>query len=126
MIKEIDLFRDSDAYSLSMFLLYKLVDDSKYSTLSELAYILDKKSLIDLCEYFGGLTIKIPTLEEIRSILAILMVYQRVNVDNIPYEQALKESEYKLNNTTKTREIYKRVSEVLKQYDIKARRSSDD
>ena len=62
----------SDTYSLILFCLYKIKNNEKYSTLSELAYVLDKDNLLKLCEYFGGLTIKIPTIDEIESLVQAL------------------------------------------------------
>lgn len=126
MTDDLDIFKDNDVYSLAMFLLYKLIDDPKYSTLSELVYILDKKNLLELCQYFGGLTIKIPTLEEIRSMLSLLMLYERVNIEGMPYDEAVKKSEYELSNTLKTKEIYSQICSIMKEYDIKARRSIED
>ena len=57
-----------DVYSLMLFAMFKLRDIPEYASLSEMVYILDKDSLLKLCEYFGGLTIKIPTIEELESI----------------------------------------------------------
>ena len=64
MIKDLTTLKEPDLYSLSMFTLYKLVDIPEYSSISELSYILDKTNLLKLCEYFGGTTIKIPTLND--------------------------------------------------------------
>ena len=65
MNSELRKLKTKDVYSLILFILYKLKEDPKYSTLSELAYILDKDSLLNLCQYYGGLTITIPTIAEI-------------------------------------------------------------
>lgn len=46
--------KEQDLYSLSLFCLYKLMGTNEYSSLSELAYILDKDNLLNLCEFFGG------------------------------------------------------------------------
>ena len=75
---EIDTLRDKDLYSLVLFALFKLRDIPEYSALSELAYILDKDNMLKLCEYFGGLTLKIPTIEELEGILYSLVLYQQV------------------------------------------------
>ena len=61
--KELDNLKMTDTFSLILFVLYKIRDVKEYSTLSELAYILDKDALLNLCEYFGGMSIKIPTIE---------------------------------------------------------------
>jgi hypothetical protein len=46
-----------------------------YMVLSELVYVLDKDNLLKLCEYFGGSTIKIPTIKELESIVYSLLLY---------------------------------------------------
>lgn len=72
---ELDTLRDKDIYSLVMFALFKLRDIPEYSSLSELAYVLDRENMLKLCEYFGGLTIRIPTIDELESILYSLVLY---------------------------------------------------
>ena len=52
----------------------KIKDLPEYSTLSELAYILDKKSLLKLCEYFGGITMTIPTIEDLENLTKSLLL----------------------------------------------------
>ena len=78
-----------DSYSLILFVLYKLREVPEYAAISELAYVLDKDNLLKLCEYFGGLTIKIPTIEELEEIVHSLLLYQYVNIDNMSFEEAL-------------------------------------
>ena len=56
---ELDKLTTSDIYSLMLFALYKSNELPEYSTLSQLAYILDKEHLLQLCEVFGGLTINL-------------------------------------------------------------------
>ena len=72
---EIAKLKEMDVYSLMLFALYKIKDIPEFSTLSEMAYVLDKDNLLKLCEYFGGLTIKIPTVEELQSIIYALVLY---------------------------------------------------
>ena len=72
------------------FVLFKLRDIPEYSTLSELAYILDRKNLLQLCEYFGGLTIKIPTITELESIVYSLTLYQYINIEGKTMDEAIK------------------------------------
>lgn len=87
--KNILKLKQSDIYTLMLFVLFRVRELPEYSTLSEMAYILDKDSLLKLCEYFGGMTIQIPTINELQSILYSLTLYQYINVENIPYELAI-------------------------------------
>ena len=73
--QELNNLKSQDIYSLILFALYKLREIPEYSTLSELAYIVDKENLLKLCEYFGGTTIHIPTIDELESILYSLLLY---------------------------------------------------
>ena len=79
--KELDNLKMTDTFSLILFVLYKIRDVEEYSTISELAYILDKDALLDLCEYFGGMSIKIPSIDELESIINSLLLYQYINID---------------------------------------------
>ena len=56
-------FDNTDIYSIILFIIFKIKKLPEYAALSELVYVLDKDSLLKLCEYFGGTTIKIPTIE---------------------------------------------------------------
>jgi hypothetical protein len=78
---ELDALKNEDIYSLLLFALYKCRGTNEFSALSELAFILDENSLLSLCEYFGGLTITIPTIEELELMLSGLTMYKNVNVE---------------------------------------------
>lgn len=73
-----------------LFVLFKLRDIPEYSTLSELSFVLDKDNFLKLCEYFGGLTIQIPSISELQSIVYSLTLYQYVNVEGKTLDEALK------------------------------------
>ena len=59
---ELQKLHNIDIWSLMLFVLYNYQKVPEYSSISELAYILDERNLLKLCEYFGGQTIKIPTI----------------------------------------------------------------
>lgn len=86
---ELDNLRTKDIYSLILFALFKLKDLPEYASLSELAYILDKENLLKLCEFFGGMTITIPTMQELESIVYSLVLYQYINIDGMQYNEAV-------------------------------------
>ena len=88
---QIDALHTKDVYSLILFALFQLKQDPTYSTLSELAYILDQENLIKLLQYFGGITITIPTVEELNDILDALIIYKRVNLENEDFTKVIKE-----------------------------------
>lgn len=114
--EELAQLKKADIYSLMVFALFKLKNIPEYSSLSELSFILDKDSLLKLCEYFGGLTIKIPTIEELESIVYSLILYQYVNIDNIPYEDAIKMIGHESSELRKVKSDYQKICEVLENY----------
>ena len=105
-----------DSYSLILFVLYKLKDIPEYSAISELAYVLDKGNLLKLCEYFGGLTIRIPTIDEFEEVVHSLLLYQYVDINHMSFDEALK---LLGNRTTDVRIIkrnYNKIKHLLENY----------
>lgn len=113
--------KDVDVYSLSMFALYKLTDIPEYTTIGELPYILDRENMLKFCEYFGGQVIKVPTVDEIHSIMYLLLLYQYVNIDGMDYEDAIKLIGYDSKELRSVKSAYLKLCKVLKNYDIKPR-----
>lgn len=117
--KDISALRSVDVYSLVLFTLFQMKQVPEYATLSELAYILDKQNLLYLLEYFGGMTITIPTKEELQLVINTLLVYQYVKVEKMTYQKALNmlvnvpKGQYKQIEL-----LYSKVCEVLDKYYI--------
>ena len=106
-----------DIYSLILFALYKMENVPEYSTLSELVYILDKESLFNLLEYYGGLTIRIPTKYELEVIINALLLYQFTIIDNKDMDESLK----LLNERISQKDIlnaYNKLIDILKDYNF--------
>jgi hypothetical protein len=116
--KSINNLKDADVYSLSMFALYKLIDVPEYSVIGELPYILDKKNLLNLCNYFGGRTIKIPTLNELHSTMYLLLLYQYTKIEGKPYEDAVKLIGYKSSELRQVKTAYTKLCKVLDNYNF--------
>ncbi len=114
-------FKDVDIWSLMLFTLYKIKDLPEYSPISELAYILDKDNMLKLCEYFGGLTIKIPTIDELEEIVYALVLYQYVNIDGMEYDEAVKLLGEKSSNLRNIKSGYLKVCDVLNTYEFSKR-----
>lgn len=114
-------FKDVDIWSMVLFTLYKIKDLPEYSTISELAYVLDKDNMLKLCEYFGGLTIRIPTIDEMEEIVYALVLYQHVNIDHMEYDDAIKMLGEKSSNFRNIKSSYLKVCEVLNNYEFSKR-----
>lgn len=119
--EELNKLNKMDIYSLILFSLFKLRKIPEYSALSELVYILDKDSLLKLCEYFGGTTIKIPTIKELENLVYILVLYQYVNIEKMKYEDAVKIIGFNSSDLKRVKSDYKKLCDIIEEYDIKTR-----
>ena len=119
--EELNKLRTNDTYSLILFVLYKLRDVPEYSGVSELAYILDENNFLNLCEYFGGLTITIPTIKEIRDIVDALLLYQYVDIDGLNYDDAVVKIGFDSSQLRHAKKIYTNIKEIIKGYNLNAR-----
>ena len=113
--------KERDLYSLSLFSLYKLIGIPEYSSLSEMAYVLDKENLLYLCEYFGGQTIKIPTTTELESLVYSLLLYQYVKIEKIDYDEAIKIIGHESKDLRAVKANYRKLVEVLSNYTFNTR-----
>ena len=113
--------KERDVYSLLLFCLYKLSDIPEYSSISELVYVMDKQNFLNFCEYFGGQTIKVPTIDELDALMYSLLLYQYVKIDKIPYDMALTLIGHESKELRAVKKNYRKLCEVLQQYSIKSR-----
>lgn len=114
--EELQKLKTTDLFSLLLFVLYKIRDIDEYSTISELAYVLDKENLLNLCEYFGGLTIKVPTIDELESIINSLLLYQYINIDGYSYNDAVKKIGFESHQLRKIKKDYNKIVDILNDY----------
>lgn len=113
---ELENLKEKDIYSLMMFALYKAKDLPEYATLSELAYILDKESLLKLCEFFGGLTITIPMVDELENIIYALFMFEQVDIQGKDYTEVYEDMRNKEIDANHVKESYLLIKELLKEY----------
>lgn len=118
---KLDSLKEQDVYSLIMFTLYKVKDVPEYSTLSELVYLLDRNNALKLFEYFGGMTIKIPTLEELEQLVEALLLYQYVDIEGKDYKESLRAINISDTHRSAVACVYKQVKEVLTNYNLGVR-----
>lgn len=119
---ELNNLKLNDTYSLLLFVLYKLNAVPEYSGISELAYVLDEANFLNLCEYFGGLTIKIPTIQELRDLTDALMLYQLVDIEGMNYTAAIEKIGYAPSQMRHIKKIYKSMKSIMKDYKIETNR----
>lgn len=104
-----------------LFVLYKMKDKSEYSALSQLAYVMDnEESFLNLCEFFGGLTIRVPTIKELKNLIYGLLLYKAVAIDKHNFNDELDKLRIneKLSNKDMDiiKNIYLEILEVTKNY----------
>lgn len=120
--RELNNLTEADIYSLMLFALYKANELPEYSSLSQLSYILDKDNLLKLCEYFGGTTIRIPTISELELLLNSLLVYQLVDIENNPLETVLEDFRVKIGTNKEIKQNYYIIKELLSKYNFNSGR----
>ena len=119
ILKSLEELDQPDIYSLLLFSIYKLYDVPEYSTLSELVYTLDKKNLFNFLSMYGGMTIKVPTIQELQKMLDALLLYQLINFEKMESKDALKQFSNLTYSQKELIERYKTLEEVLSQYTFK-------
>lgn len=120
---ELENLNNSDIYSLMLFALYKANELPEYSALSQLAYILDKDNLLSLCEVFGGLTIRIPTIEELETLVYALLVFQQVDIERKPLAELRQLLTLKGLNMKDVEDSYRLIKDLLKNYNFNSGRN---
>lgn len=118
---ELQKLKQMDIWSLMLFVLYNFQKIPEYSAISELAYILDEKSLLKLCEYFGGQTIKIPTIDQMEETIYSMLLYQYVDIEKISLEDAILLLRLDKSKEKAVKSCYKTLKTVLTNYDISCR-----
>ena len=119
MIKNnIETLKQMDFYSIALFTLFKMTEKPEYSSLSQLAYILDEDNLLNLCEMFGGQTITIPTTKELESLIYSLLLYQYVKIDNLDYEEALQLIGHESCELRQVKKQYQALCKVMDKYNF--------
>lgn len=111
-----DSLRQQDIYSLMLFVLYKLKDDANYSTVSELAYLLNKEDLLTLCEFYGGQTITVPTIVELECILNALLMFEKVDLRGESYNKVVNEFSFRDADKQQLINAYEAIKYILKDY----------
>jgi hypothetical protein len=114
--KDLNLLKDNDIINILLFGLYKLKDDPEYSALSELIYVLDKDSLYKLCATYGGTTLKIPTIDELKEITNVLLLFQYINVDKKSFSEACNLIDPNCNDKKYLLQMYNKFVEILENY----------
>lgn len=119
IIKALEELDKKDIYSLILFTLYRLKETPEYSTLSELVYVLDNENFIKFLNYFGGQTIKVPTVRELSDVLDALIVYEQQQHSDNPLPEIMSEIGIDNKNRDAVVKCLQVISELMEKYDFK-------
>lgn len=119
---ELDKMSSPDLYSMMMFALFKLTEDARYRTISQLSYILDKDSMLKLCQFYGGMTLKVPTIKELDNVLNAIFLFQAVDLEKKDYNEVLNSFDARLVDKRSIEECYHVVKELLNNYNFSSGR----
>ena len=118
IIKALEQLDKKDISSLILFTIFKLKDQPQYTTLSELIYLLDEKSFSNLLNYFGGKTIKIPTVQEFNDLLSALLVLEQKENTDLSDEEIFNELNIKKTNRDTVMNNINVISKIIEDYDF--------
>lgn len=116
IIKDLNKLKEEDLITIILYCIYKFTNDPEYSTISELAYVLDRNSFYNMCATFGGTTLKIPTLKEYKTMVKVMLIFDYVNSDGLSFSEACN----KLGVSESDEDIismYSMMNEVLESYE---------
>lgn len=109
-----DLKDSSELYYLSLLIISSKI--GKGSILPELVFLLDEKSLNNLLFYYGGETVKFPTLSELRDQLYGILMYYYYDVQGNSWRKSIDKLgvEYSGELSYKLRKLREEVLDNLK------------
>ena len=110
-----------DIWSLMLFVLCNFQNIPEYSSLSELAYVLDEKNLLRLCEYFGGQTIKIPTIDELEVTVYAMLLYQYIDIEHMNEKDATELIRVDADLLKNIKSCYAKLKNILDKYSFSSR-----
>ena len=104
-----------------LFTLYKTLDIPELSSISEMIYLLPKESVLALCEYYGGMTIRIPTLDELEILLHTIKLYKDVDIDKKDKSESIENMGISGRKKSCVLQEYEKVVRILNEYQFKQR-----
>ena len=105
---------NSDIYYMALALLHVLRDEGSYTDTSRLALILDEENFDRLIDNCGGMTITIPTRDEVNISLKSLIYYQLTSMHHLSNKEALEKSGLSIVDAAKVQAKSRRIRGYLK------------
>lgn len=115
----IQTLTEKNIYSLLLFVLYKMINDDEYSDLSKLIYLMSKEDFYKLCHFYGGKTIKIPTVEQLNLLLDAMQVWNDVTFENKSVTESIRAHKF---NGKDVVPVYNKICDAIKEYEFVERK----
>lgn len=109
-------FKKQDIYAVLCSYLFEFKELPEYSTLCELAYLVDVDSFSNLIKYFEGQTVKIPTREEFQTAIRTLLLLQYYEVEKRPWKESLKEAGFQSSEGRAAQNRLNKLKEAITKY----------
>lgn len=111
-------FKEPDVYAILCGFLYEFKEIPEYSILSELTYLMDSKSFINLIKYFEGQTIRIPTKEEFQSAIKVLLLLQYFEIEKKPWRESLQLAGFQTSEGRSAQKKLDKLKDTLNTYNF--------
>jgi hypothetical protein len=108
--------KKQDVYAVLCAYLFEFKEIPEYSIICELAYLLDCSSFVNIINYFGGQVLHIPTQEEFRSALRVLLLLQYTEVEKRPWKESLKLAGFQSSEGRMAQNRLNKLKETLAKY----------
>jgi len=116
----------SDLYYLSLTVLASRISNGSF--LPELVFLLDEKSLNNLLYYYGGQTIEVPKLSDLRDYLYGILIYYYYDIQGLSWKKSVAKIglEFNAELSYKLRRLRKDVIKSLEGIKIPKMKSGDE
>lgn len=88
MININDKLDVDDTYSLALLMLSIIYDEEEYKMLTELIYLLDHDSFVNLIKYYGDKKVRIPSINKVKYAMQLLLLYSDIYINKMSPEDA--------------------------------------
>lgn len=112
------ILNEEETFLLSLLLLAQMHDDEKYKNISDLMFLFDNyKGFKNFIKYYGGTTINVPSVVEIKQVLRLLNLFQFVEIDKRDFDKSY--DKLKLINVGLDRDYCKKQLDKFTDYLLK-------
>lgn len=119
--KVLSKFKEQDVYALLCGYLFEFKNVPEYSVISELAYLLDRESFVNLIDYFEGQTFKVPTKKDFQNAIRTLLLLQYYEIEGRPWKDSLVAAGFDTSDGRAAQIQLKKLKTTLEKYNFTSR-----